>query len=162
MRVEVIKMKKTIMVALMVLFLATGCARIPQLANGEEAVVAFDNMDLAISANDLYNALKDRFALSVLIDMIDWNILTAEYPNDEENADLYVEEELEKIKANFLDDNGRYDEQALLDALMEVYRIDSIEIFEDMLRLAYYRNKAVDDHAKEQITKRQIEDHYKN
>ena len=73
-------MKKKVLLALVILLVATGCGKVPQLSNGEEAIVSFDNEKLSISADVLFNELKDKYALNVLIDLIDRSILLDKYP----------------------------------------------------------------------------------
>lgn len=153
-------MKKKIILSLVSIFLLTGCGKVPQLANGEEAMVSFDDASINISANDVYDALKDKYALNVIIDMIDKNILLKEYPKDEKKALEDAKDQIEKIKPNYVNDDGKYQEELLINALKEYYGIDNIEDFEKMLVLSYYRNKAIEDYAKKQVTDKQIEKEY--
>ncbi len=155
-------MKKKIIISLVIIFLLTGCGKAPKLADGKEAIVSFDNEELNISADDLYNKLKDKYALNILIDMIDNTILVKEYPEDEDDAKADAKKQLDYVKENYVDENGKYNESALLDALNEYYGISEIEKFEELLVLSYYRNKAIEDYAKTQITDKEIETYYKN
>ena len=81
-------MKKLLIATFAVLLLLTGCKQIPKLENGKEAVVSLSN-GRNISVDDLYDALKDKYALSVLVDMIDTKILDEKYETDDE-AKSYV------------------------------------------------------------------------
>jgi len=155
-------MKKKLLLLMMILVLVTACGKVPKLANGEEAVVSFDNEKLAISANDLYNELKDKFALGILIDLIDRKILEYEYPNEKTTATDYAKNEIEQVKAYFVDEDKKYDEQSLLNALKSNYGISTIEEFEAMLILSHYRTLAIEAYAKKQITDKQINEYYKN
>ena len=56
-----------------VLVLVTGCGKVPKLENGQDAVVTLEGNDISI--DNLYNEVKERYALSALIDMIDTEIL---------------------------------------------------------------------------------------
>lgn len=153
-------MKKKILVSLLILGFAAGCGKIPKLANGEDAVVSFKKESLSISATDLYNKIKKKYALSSLIDMIDSNILLEKYQDKTKDADDYVKEELENVKKYYVDDNGKYDESKLLTTLTKYYGISTIDEFKDMLRLSYYRDLAVTDYAKESITDKEIKKYY--
>lgn len=155
-------MKKKIIISLVIIFLITGCGKVPQLADGKEAIVSFKDSKLNISADDLYNELKDKHALNILIDMIDNTVLLAEYPDEAENAKKDAKEQLDNIKQYYVDENNKYDEKALIDALIQYYGINTIEEFEEMLILSYYRNKAIEDYGKAQITDKQIESYYKS
>ena len=156
-----LEMKKKILLTIVILGFLTGCGKVPKLANGEEAIVSFKNSKLAISANDLYTELKDRYALNILIDLMDKKILLKEYPDDAEDAKKYASDELEGIKGYYVDDAGKYDEAALISALQSYYGISTLSEFEEMLKLSYYRNKAVEDYAKKQVSDKEIEDYYK-
>lgn len=155
-------MKKKVLLAILILLVATGCGKVPKLANGEEAMVSFDNEKLSISADVLFNELKDKYALSVLIDLVDRSILLDKYPDSEKDAKDYIKEQLDAVKDYYKDENGKYDENALIEALTQYYGISTIEEFEKMLELTFYRMKATEDYAKSKVTKKQIEKYYKD
>ncbi len=153
-------MKKKVLLAVLILFVATGCGEVPKLANGEEAMVTFDNAKLNISVDTLFAGLKDKYALNVLIDLIDRAILIDKYPDNEKEADAYIKEQLIAVKENYKDESGKYDENALLQALSQYYGMTTIAEFEEMLELSYYRTKAIEDYAKAEITEKQIKKYY--
>lgn len=151
-------MKKKIIMALLVLSLATGCGKVPQLKNGDDAVVSIK--EGGISATELYNQIKDKYALGTLIDMIDRAILLKEYPNNEDEAKKAANNELENIKKYYVDDNKKYDENALLQALNQYYGVNTIKEFLEILKLGFYREKAIDDYATKSITEKMIKNYY--
>lgn len=153
-------MKKKILIALLILGCTAGCGKVPKLSGGKEAVVSFEDTKISISADDLYNEIKEKYALSSLIDMIDNSILLKEYPKSDSDAKKYADEQLESIKKYYVDDDGKYDEKSLLSALSQYYGISSLDEFKEMLKLTYYRNKAVDDYAKNSITDKQVQKYY--
>lgn len=153
-------MKKKILIALLILGCTAGCGKVPKLSNGKEAVVSFEDTKISISADDLYNEIKEKYALSSLIDMIDNSILLKEYPKSDSDAKKYADEQLESIKKYYVDDDGKYDEKSLLSALSQYYGISSLDEFKEMLKLTYYRNKAVDDYAKNSINDKQVQKYY--
>ena len=153
-------MKKKILIALLILGCTAGCGKVPKLSNGKEAVVSFEDTKISISADDLYNEIKEKYALSSLIDMIDNSILLKEYPKSDSDAKKYADEQLESSKKYYVDDDGKYDEKSLLSALSQYYGISSLDGFKEMLKLTYYRNKAVDDYAKNSITDKQVQKYY--
>lgn len=153
-------MKKKILIALLILGCTAGCGKVPKLSNGKEAVVSFEDTKISISADDLYNEIKEKYALNSLIDMIDNSILLKEYPKSDSDAKKYADEQLESIKKYYVDDDGKYDEKSLLSALSQYYGISSLDEFKEMLKLTYYRNKAVDDYAKNSITDKQVQKYY--
>lgn len=153
-------MKKKILIALLILGCTAGCGKVPKLSGGKEAVVSFEDTKISISADDLYNEIKEKYALNSLIDMIDNSILLKEYPKSDSDAKKYADEQLESIKKYYVDDDGKYDEKSLLSALSQYYGISSLDEFKEMLKLTYYRNKAVDDYAKNSITDKQVQKYY--
>lgn len=153
-------MKKKILIALLILGCTAGCGKVPKLSGGKEAVVSFEDTKISISADDLYNEIKEKYALNSLIDMIDNSILLKEYPKSDSDAKKYADEQLESIKKYYVDDDGKYDEKSLLSALSKYYGISSLDEFKEMLKLTYYRNKAVDDYAKNSITDKQVQKYY--
>ena len=71
-------MKKRIIIVLMLALMMCGCGKVSKLSNGEDAVVSFKENE-SISVDSLYKNLKERYAINVLIDMIDKEILFKEY-----------------------------------------------------------------------------------
>ena len=64
-------MKKKIVCLMLGLLLLTGCGKVSKLENGQDAVVSFKNGD-KISVDDLYTQMKDKYALSILVNMIEY------------------------------------------------------------------------------------------
>lgn len=153
-------MKKKLILSLVIIGLCAGCGKVPQLSNGEDAIVSFDKQEKYISTNDLYNKIKTNYALSSLIDMIDTKILLDKYPDSTKDADKYAEDQFNNIKNYYVDDNGKYDESSLIAALNSYYGISTIDEFKTMLKLSYYRELAVKDYAKDSITDKQIQKYY--
>ena len=78
-------MKKILISILTVLLLVTSCGKVPKLENGQEAVVTMDGKN--ISVDDLYKELKEDYALNILINMIDTQILNEVYETDDEEKE---------------------------------------------------------------------------
>ena len=93
-------MKKKIIGLCAILALTTGCGKIPELENGEQAIVSFKNGEM-ISVNDFYSKIKDNFGLETLITMIDTYICETEFSD-------YV-------------DTAKENAEAMIDALIENY-----------------------------------------
>ena len=67
-------MKKKIAVLALIACLISGCgSKIPTLSNGDEAVVTLKDGS-KISANELYEQMKEQYALNSLVNMIDTKI----------------------------------------------------------------------------------------
>ena len=100
-------MKKKIAVLALIVLLMSGCgSKIPTLSNGDEAVVTLKNGSM-ISANELYEAVKDDYALEALVNLVDKKVLeekinkyeeatkAAILKEDTEKAQSFVKQKLE-------------------------------------------------------------------
>lgn len=148
-------MKKKIILSVAILLLMSGCGEVPKLSNGEDAVVTFENGE-KISANELYEEVKNDYALSAIINMVDTNILEKEYKDELENAKEYAEATIEGMKEQY------GDEQTLLQAIQYYTGYSTIEAYQDSLYLSYLQNLAIKDYAKEQISDKEIKAYYKD
>ncbi len=144
-------MKKKIIVLGACMLLVAGCGKtIPKLKDGSEAVVTFKKGN--ISANELYNEVKDTYGLSTLITMIDKQILEKEYKDDLEDAKSSAKNQIEQIKSQYGDN--------ALSAVQQFTGFSTMEAYEDYLYIAYLQNLAVEDYAKDQIKDSDIEKYY--
>ena len=128
--------------------------RIAKLENGLEPVASIDG--LTVTAEDLYEDMKEIYLVSNLLDIIDNKILEEKYPEtDEMNTEL--NDQAEKYynmynqyygysKEEFLTKNGFGSERAFI----------------EYLRLQYRRTQYTDDYIKEQITDKEIEKYYED
>ena len=148
-------MKKKILCLMLGLILLTGCGKIPQLENGQDAVVSFKNGDM-ISVDDLYNELKDKYALSTLLNMIDKKVLEETFPDNIEKAKKSSESYIESLKENY------NSEEELLSAIQQYYGYITIEEYQNQIYLGYMQSFAMNEYAKEQVTDNDIEKYYKN
>ena len=151
-------MKKVLIATFAVLLLATGCRQTPKLENGQEAVVSFDKG--AISVDDLYNEMKDKYALSVLLDMIDTKILDQEYEEtDEELEYMASAKETDELYYNLIYKQSYSTYAAYLNARYGVSADDEVN---EVYRLSYRRNEAIKKYAKTLVTDSEIEDYYED
>lgn len=128
--------------------------RIAKLENGLEPVASIDG--LTVTAEDLYEDMKEIYSVNNLLDIIDNKILEEKYPEtDEMNTEL--NDQAEKYynmynqyygysKEEFLTKNGFGSEMAFI----------------EYLRLQYRRTQYTDDYIKEQITDKEIEKYYED
>ena len=148
-------MKKKIVCLMLGLLLLTGCGKVSKLENGQDAVVSFKNGD-KISVDDLYNELKEKYALSTLLNMIDRKVLEETFPDNIEKAKKSSESYLEALKENY------ESEEELLSAIQQYYGYITIEEYQDQIYLGYMQSYAMNEYAKEQVTDKEIEKYYKN
>ncbi len=148
-------MKKKIVLAMALTLLLTGCGKVPKLENGKDAVVSFKNGD-KISVDDLYTQMKDKYALSILVNMIDKKVLEETFPNNMEKAKKASESYLSALKENY------ETEEKLLAAVQKYYGYTTLDEYKDQIYLSYMQSYAVEAYAKEKITDKEIENYYKN
>lgn len=155
------KKKKLLLVVIAVLTLC-GCEKtIPKLSNGSEAVVSFSNGE-KISVDDLYEKMKNSYALELLVDMIDTKILEDKYKDVLKDADTYTDSYMESLKMYYTDDSGKYDEDKLISDIKSYYGYSSVEQFRESVRINYLRNKAIEDYAKKEVKDKDIKKYYKD
>lgn len=146
-------MKKILICGMIMLFLTTGCGKIAKLENGQDAVVNLSNG--AISVDNLYEEVKNKYALNSLIEMIDTQVL-----NDKYGKDL-MDEEKEQIEgqiSTWLQTFGG--EQQLLAQTQSYFGVNTMEGLRSYLSLQYRRNLAIEDYIKENISDKEIQKYY--
>ena len=146
-------MKKKILLIGLIGVLLCGCGKVSKLSNGKDAVVSFEKNE-SISVDSLYNEMKDRYAISILIDMIDKEILFKEYKDKEKEAENYANESIKSLKENY------ESEEELINAIQSYYGYSNLKEFKEYITLNYFRDLATEDYAKNQITEKQIKKHY--
>ncbi len=126
--------------------------RIATLKDGTQPVAEIDGY--TVTADDLYEDMKELYSISSLLDKIDNKILEEKYPetdemNDEikEQAESYYkasEQYYKMDKETFLSNNGFGSEKAFL----------------EYLRLRYRRNTYAKDYIKTLISDKEVEKYY--
>ena len=147
-------MKKKICVLALTALLASGCGEIPKLENGQDAVVTFENGE-KISVDDLYEKVKDTYALSSLMQMIDKYVIETTFPDSVKEAEEYADNYVKALSENFGGDDK------LLEQL-NASGIASIDAYKDMMYINFLQSYAAEEYAKEQITDKEIEKYYED
>ena len=149
--------KKLLICLAAVLLLVTSCGKVAKLENGQEAVVTIkDGKD--ISVDDLYNKMKEQYALSVLLDMIDTQLLEKLYPtnNDETSSiDSQVAEFKYYYEAYYSTQYSSFNE-----FLYKFYGVKTEEELKEIFSLTYKREKATKEYAKSLVKDEEIEKYY--
>ena len=128
--------------------------RIATLKDGTQPVANLENK--TITADDLYESMKEYYSINKLLNDIDDIILTEKYPSDNEmeekinsTADYYYttyESSYGYTKEQFLSQYGFNDEKDFLDSL----------------RLDYRKNKFYEDYALSLVTDDEIKKYYED
>jgi len=148
-------MKKRIIIVLMLALMMCGCGKVSKLSNGEDAVVSFKENE-SISVDSLYKNLKERYAINVLIDMIDKEILFKEYEKKLEETEDYADEQMKALEKQYKS------KKELLEAIQTYTGYQTIDEYKEVIKLQYLKDLATEDYAKKQITEEQIKTYYKN
>ena len=94
--------KKLLLIIVFLLIFTVGCKKQTQVS--DDQVITFKDESLNISANDLYDSLKEKYGTSILIDMMDTKILDKEYPDSDE-IEAYVNNQIASIKNYYKTDS---------------------------------------------------------
>lgn len=116
-------MKKYLLLLLCIPLLVTGCKKVPKLDNGQEIVVELNGKQF--TANELFNALKEDYGTSVLINLVDKHITNSELTEEEKkDAETKAEADFDSIYASaedqwddFLNYYGYLNDEDLLNQL---------------------------------------------
>ena len=115
----------------------TGCKNKTEPSNSSESVVSLSKTEFKITADDLYQTLKEKYATNYIIQEIDEAILNQEYETDDD-AKEYVETQIKIYKMMYNNSDSE-----LLSALQSAGYKDLAE-FEDVIMLSYKKKQAVD------------------
>lgn len=152
-------MKKKLIICALTCVLLTGCgSKIPKLSNGDEAIIEFGNGD-KISANEIWDEVKVSYGLQTILKNMDLKIYEEEYKDKKEDVEAYIKSLEASLMANYMDEDGNFDENALNQALAYSGYSGMDQYLEEQT-VAYYENEAATDYAKNQITDKEIKTYY--
>lgn len=146
---------KVISLLLIGVLLITGCGKVPQLKNGEDAVVSFKDNEL-ISVDELYNILKENYALEALVTMADTHILETEFAEYKEQA----EEKASNYVAQMIESYGG--EEQFLTAIQQNTSFSTIDAYIDYIYISDLQSHAAFEFTKTIVTDKQVKKHYKD
>lgn len=151
-----IKKLTIILMSIIFVLTITGCGKNDtNPSNGETSVVSLTKSNYKITADQLYDVLKENYATSYLIQEIDTEILNNKYEtNDEMNE--YVDNQIKMYQTMY----GNSEKQ-LLEALQNAGYKDLAE-FKKSILLNYKRELATKDYEKENISDSDINKYYES
>lgn len=126
--------------------------RIAKLKNGEEVVASLG--DYTVTADEVYNSVKNESAMYNVLDLIDYAILLDIY-GDTGEADTYALEQAEQVYQSYEDYYG-YSKEDFLS--LNGYKNE--KEFLTYMRHYYYYSKYYEDYLKEQISDEEVEEYY--
>jgi len=150
-------MKKLLISLCLVLLLVTSCGKVPKLENGQEAVVTSKSGD--ISVDELYQEMKNTYALTTLVNMIDAKLLEKDYPTDD-NEKEYVKSQLDQLEYTY--ENSYYVSYypTFKSFAVAYFGVSDMDAVENLIALQYKRDAYTEDYAKGLVTDKEIEDYY--
>ena len=127
----------------------TGCKT--KLKNGKEVAIKINGEN--ITADDLYDELREKYAKYQIIDDIDKKIFNVVYKGDKD-IEEQVKNQYESYESQYSQNGQSFDE------VLENYGYKNADEFKDELRLNFQRSKAVDDYIKDNISDKEIKKYY--
>lgn len=128
--------------------LTTGCGK--EVNISKKAVVGFE--DGEITANDYYKEIKTT-NISKLVDMIDLKLFKDKYPATEEE-DEDVKNQIDQIKSYYSD------ESTFNQVIAQYFGAKDEDELEEILRLEYKREQAVNDYVEKNLKDDEIKKYY--
>ena len=129
----------------------TGCKT--KLKNGKEVAIKINGEN--ITADDLYDELREKYAKYLIVDDIDKKIFDVVYKNDKD-IEEQVNNQYEYYESQYSQNGQSFDE------VLEQYGYKDADAFKDELRLSFQRTKAVEDYIKDNLTDKEIKEYYDN
>lgn len=126
--------------------------RIATLEDGTQPVATIDGM--TVTADDLYEDMKEIYSISSLLDRIDTQILTEKYPDTDE-----MDEEAKEEAENYYNAYEQYYQISKEDFLTQ-NGFGSEKVFLEYLKLNNRRTKYVQEYTQGEITDKEIEKYY--
>ena len=123
--------------------------------NGTDSVISLSKTGYKITADDLYDTLKEKYATNYLIQEIDTTILNAEYETNREIKE-YVENQIKMYKMMYENSDSK-----LLEALQNA-GYSTLDEFKETILLNYKRELATKDYEENNISESDINKYYEN
>lgn len=147
-------MKKKILLIAMLAVMVTGCGNIPKLKNGEEAIVELKD-GTKYSVDEIWDELKDSYALSAILKKVDAKILESVYNDHKSDVDDYISGVEVFFRSNYKNEDD-------MNYTLNNYGYANLEAYLEESRISYLTSIATEEYAKSKITDKQINDYYKS
>lgn len=141
------KRSKIILLGACTLMLCGCGSNLPTLSDGSQPVVSFNEGTDAISTQELYEAMKESYALDSVLTLMDTKILEKEFPDDLEDAKKRAESTVKSM----IETNG---EETMN------YLYGGKEKYQKTLYLRELQEKAQLEYAKTKVSDKEIQSYY--
>ena len=147
------KKKKLFAVVLAGSLLLTGCGKVASLKNGEEVVAKLNGK--TITAEELYDELKNQGGATTLTNMIDEFIVNKEIKTDED-AESYADSQLNSYKQSYQSYGQDFN------AALKSAGYSSEDDFKESLVTEYKKQKVTENYVKDELSDSEIEKYYED
>ena len=147
-------MKKIVKVtasAMAICLLVTGCGNNAELKDNNTIVKTDEG---TIKADALYEKLRDKYGISMLVDLIDHQLFDEKYKTDNEEEET-IDSQIEQMKSQY-----NNDQEAFEAAITQYLGVEDEDELREMLSIEYKRNLAIEDYVKKSITDDEIQKYY--
>ena len=127
----------------------TGCKT--KLKNGKEVAIKINGEN--ITADDLYDKLREKYAKYLIVEEIDKTIFNEIY-KDDKDIEEQVKNQYEYYESQYGSKSQSFEE------VLKDYGYKNTNEFKEELRLSFQRSKAVDDYIKDNLTNKEIQKYY--
>jgi foldase protein PrsA len=127
----------------------TGCKT--KLKNGKEVAIKVNGEN--ITADDLYDKLREKYAKYLIVEEIDKTIFNEIY-KDDKDIEEQVKNQYEYYESQYGSESQSFEE------VLKDYGYKNANEFKEELRLSFQRSKAVDDYIKDNLTNKEIQKYY--
>lgn len=146
---------KLLIVLVIALLTFTACGKV-ELKDGKKIIAKTEK--LSITAEELFEEMKEKYALTVMLDMIDEKLLSSIY-TDKDAQKTYVNTNLEQMKYYY---ESYMQEQfaSFAEFLYQSYGFKDENALKDYYALAYLKEEATNDYSKTIISDKEIQKYY--
>ena len=151
------KKKITLLILLVFSFTLVACTKV-ELKDGKELVVSTEKSKVTI--DELYTKMKERYALNIMLEMIDNNLLSDLYKDSKAEKE-FVDSQLEQLKyyySSMMENTGQY--RSFEDFLANAYGFQSEAAVIEHFTLTYKKEEAAKDYGKSIISEKEIKEYY--
>ena len=145
------KIFKVTVGAMAICLLVTGCGNNAELEDNHTIVKTDEG---TIKADALYEKLRDKYGISMLVDLIDHQLFDEKYKTDNEEKET-IDSQIEQMKSQYNNDQDAFEA-----AITQYLGVEDEDELRDMLSLEYKRNLAIEDYVKKSITDDEIQKYY--
>ena len=145
------KIFKVTVGAMAICLLVTGCGNNAELEDNHTIVKTDEG---TIKADALYEKLRDKYGISMLVDLIDHQLFDEKYKTDNEEEET-IDSQVEQMKSQY-----NNDQEAFEAAITQYLGVEDEDELRDMLSLEYKRNLAIEDYVKKSISDDEIQKYY--